>query len=269
MTNVIDPYDALEESMPAIQKAIELDPLSSDAWLVHGAINFYLKWDFEKARKSYEKSMELNSWGEAPIYQCICAYTEFLITTGDFIAVNNLFENINRIDPAFFQKYDYKSLVHILNNEPEMALKTFEERLPYSEPNDWYLFGSYGVVLYMTGNYDKALENFLKAIELKEERDWYTLSFLGMSYIHMGMEHEAYEILEELLDQDKEGTIGLKTYIAMLYNEMGDEEKIFNYLDKAYKAHEPILLWNLPIHFRNLKGNARYQALMQDIGFEV
>jgi len=23
--------------------------------------------------------MELNSWGEAPIYQCICAYVEFLL----------------------------------------------------------------------------------------------------------------------------------------------------------------------------------------------
>jgi TolB-like protein/Flp pilus assembly protein TadD len=262
-------FEAVGFALPAIQKAVALDPQSSDAWLVYGAINFYLQWDFDAARVHYEKSMELNSWGEAPIYQCICAYTEFLMVMGQYDKIREMSKNIRRIDPAYFLNFAYESILHSINNEPEQALASFEKTWAYADNNNSTSLANYGTILFLTGRFEQASLNFEKAISLNEEDSWITRTWLGMSYLHTGNETEALEILEELLEMDDQGVFGMKSNLALLYYEMGNEEQTFKYLKEAMDSREPNLLFYISIYFRNLKGNQQYQTLMQEIGLEV
>ncbi len=133
----MDPKKAFANALPAVKNAVKYDSLSSDAYLVYGSVNFFLDYNFEEARINFEKSMELNSWGESPIHQCICAYVEFLLSNGDIEEIWKLFDNIHRIDPNLFFMFNYESYLHILNDDMESAIIAFEKRLPYSDTLDW------------------------------------------------------------------------------------------------------------------------------------
>ena len=268
-TSKIHPAKALEKALPAIKKAVELDPLSSDAYLVYGSINFYLEWNFDEAKMNFEKSMELNSWGEAPIYQCLCAYVEFLLINDKFEETKHLFETINRIDPAFFLAFEYESLLLLNNNEKNLALKTFKKQLEYSDPENWYTYTSYGEILYLTGNYDEAIIQLNKGLSFSNDRGKYLISLLALAHFQSGDREVAMNILEELLLRKKSGEYGVNAFIALLYNEFGDEEKTFEYLEQAYEAHEFFLLWLKIIHFQNLREHPKYLGLLRKIGFEV
>lgn len=269
LSSLFDPKEALNQALPLARKSVDLDSLSSDAFLVLGSVNFYLEWDFVEAKKNFEQSMELNSWGEAPIYQCICAYVEFLIANNHIEETWSLFKNINKIDPAFFQVFDYESLLHIANNNYDIALDTFEKRLEFSELEDWNLYKSYGTTLYLTNNYQEAALKLEKALSMRKERDAYILTYLSLTYLHLNRQKESMKILNELKARSTKGEYGMNILIALIYNELGDEMKTFEYLEKAYNSHDNLLTWVNVNHFKNLKDDPRYLELLRKIGFEV
>jgi tetratricopeptide (TPR) repeat protein len=213
--------------------------------------------------------MELNSWGEAPIFQCVCAYVEFLIANGYIEETWTLFKKINKIDPAFFMVFEYKSLLYQLNGETDKALEIVKNRSSYSSQEDWMNYASYGSAYYMAEVYDTATFYFEKALALDLDRDVKLLAWLSLSYYKTGKKQESQLILDELLLRNINNEIRLNTPIALIYNVMGNDSLALEWLEKAFEAREPYLLWVKIMFFKNLHDHPRYQELMRKIGFET
>ena len=51
---VMSTREALKLALPAAQKAVKYDSLSSDAYIMNASVNYYLEWNFEQAEKKQE-----------------------------------------------------------------------------------------------------------------------------------------------------------------------------------------------------------------------
>ncbi|MCK5372174.1 MAG: tetratricopeptide repeat protein, partial [Cyclobacteriaceae bacterium] len=263
---VMSTREALKLALPAAQKAVKYDSLSSDAYIMNASVNYYLEWNFEQAEKNFYKSLDLNSWGEAPIYQCYCTIMEFLLTNNRIDEAQELIDRIIRTEPTYYRAFAMEGLIFLSENDYKKALELIERQMHYID--SWMMYLLYGIVYHNMTDYETAIEKFEIGLSMANGRPPKLLTRLAMSYYRMERFEEAFEILDELLARYEKGEYGLGIPIALIYNEMEDEENTFKWLDIIYENRESNFLYLSFVDFRNLRDNPRYIALMRNIGFD-
>ncbi len=262
--------EALKLALPAAEKAVEFDSLSSDAWFVLGVVKYYLEWNFLAAEKYFLKSMELKSWGDAPIYGCFCTYAEYLLSNEREDEVRILLERITKIDPLNIEILGIESWIYSIHDEHEKALELFEEFL--LRANRPLIYMGVGMQYHLMGDYEKAIQYYESGLSRISRSDLGAakiLARLAMSYYRLERIEETFEILDELIERHENGEYGLAIPIALIFNEMEDEENTFKWLDIVYEQRESNFLYLRILDFKNLRDHPRYIALMRKIGFDI
>ena len=208
----------------------------------------------------------MNSWGEAPIYQCYCTIMEFLLTNNRIDEAQELIDRIIRTEPTYYRAFAMEGLIFLSENDYKKALELIERQMHYID--SWMMYLLYGIVYHNMTDYETAIEKFEIGLSMANGRPPKLLTRLAMSYYRMERFEEAFEILDELLARYEKGEYGLGIPIALIYNEMEDEENTFKWLDIIYENRESNFLYLSFVDFRNLRDNPRYIALMRNIGFD-
>ena len=265
---VISTKEALNKALPAAQMAIKYDSLSSDAYIILAAIYHNLKWDFEKAEVSFMKSLEINDWGEAPIYQCYCIIVEYFVTMHRLQEANDIIRKTVDNKTANFSEYSYLGIMQLGQGNYEEAARLVEKQIHYITPS-WLIYSLLGIMYHYAGEFETAIQKLEIGFDMTDKRPGKLLSRLAMAYYQMEQNEKAFEILGELLDRHKQGEYGLAYPIALIYNEMGDEENTFKWLNIHYENREAYLLYIGYIDFPNLRNHPRFIDLLNKIGFDV
>lgn len=258
------PQESMPKAKEAAQKAVELDPLSSEAYTSLGWIKFRFDWDWPGAEAAFKKAVELNPKNA----QAHHWFGEFLYA---------------------MRRYE----------DSVSELRIAAELEPFSAEIRW----NYGKNLFMAGKYEESLIELNKVREVNDS-DWRTFTFIYLSSKKLGRTKEAYEALkrsrelqesyssEELAEVDriyaekgldaahkkfaefrlvKAEKNGSNSYTrATAYLESGDKQRALDLLEEAYKekfgAMVNIYAQDL---FSVLREEPRYKELVRKMNFPV
>ncbi|HXO93669.1 MAG TPA: tetratricopeptide repeat protein, partial [Candidatus Acidoferrum sp.] len=113
--------------------------------------------------------------------------------------------------------------------------------------------------------FEDAIDEFRKAISLSQGSPLMKAA-LGHAYAQAQKTYEANKILDELSELSKHEYVS-PLEIAEIYVALGNNEKAFQSLEKAYADRSfHLVTLNVSPHFKALKSNGRFQALVQRIG---
>jgi len=250
-------YVTVAEGIPKIYsnnlKALTLDPDYPEGQYINALMSMQGEWNWEKSSAAFKKSIASN-----PNHALSHAYYGHLL--------------------MFRRRFDE-------------AIKELETAISL-DPYNGLVYGLYSVVLWHYGDLEGAMEMSAKADELNPlgnknglrrvqesasfmdgdlDRSMELLEFLyGDIISDFGRVASTYETKDyqsamiELAEQLKEQSHLQSLIIAWFYNRAGMEKETIDWLERGYEMHDPDMPYAfLPLEFRNLISNSRYQALAE------
>ena len=242
-----------EKIRAAAHRALELDDTLGQAH-TDMACYYTLEYDLQAAEREHTRANELSpNYPTAHLWygyllQALGRQEENLAERKRAQELDPLNLSINNgIANAIFHLGHYK--------EAEEQLQKTLELNPDYEP----AHSSLGGVYFQQGRYREAIAEFQKG----HDRD--DLAFV---YAVSGKKPEAHKELAELLKAQAKHDYGSACSIALIYVGLGDKDKAIEWLEKAYRQHEPSLLF-IKVDQRfisNLGSDPRFQGLLKRVG---
>jgi len=268
VTGIKHPQKAYQDAKKYALKAIEMDNTLAEAHSIMGLVKMFSEWDWEGAKRSLTRALELNP-GVAYIHYNYSLYLR---------AIGNIEQCVDETETAL--SLDPLSL--IINNElgenyvfaeryndaKSQFLKTLE-----LDPNFRSALWSLGYTHIYLNDYEKALEIFLSA-QLKTKGDSIGLKGqapLGVLYAIMGKFEEAEKCLKILNERENLNPgVSFNFDYIMIYKALKDYDKVFYYLEKAFnEKNGGILFIGKHPAWRDVQSDPRFKDLMQKVGLNL
>ncbi|GMR15270.1 MAG: hypothetical protein BMS9Abin30_0895 [Gammaproteobacteria bacterium] len=253
--------EILAEANQAVERAIELDSDSADAWASFAGVRYYLNFDLAAAELASKRALSLH-----PSHlRALVHYSWQLGEAGHFDAALEQAQKAVALDPLSAVVRTTSAQAYYLNRDFDTALVKWERILEMdrSDPS----FNFYVAWVYeQKGDYEKAIALHKRAIELSSRAPLY-VSGLGHAYGLAGRSNEAQLILDELLGREAEG-LAKPYHVAMVYIGLGDNEQAVDWLEKAFAARNSQMLYiKQGAQFDPLRNNPRFVSLIERMGW--
>ena len=229
---------------PILEKSMNLDPNSSDAYLVRGGVNLLVKNKIRDAHKDVEKALEINSWPRVPTNGCICVAISTYVSMGNVEKARKMTALAKDVDPDnLFVFWDPGSIMMLEGNYNE-AQKLFQQAV---DQLDIPFFNSYlGMSIYHKGEYNKALETLEKAYIRSENRPIaLNVAYLSNVHFKLGDMAQSDHYLNELKERESNGEHHINQYISVVYAGRNDVQQALNYLEIATNKNEQGMAVNI------------------------
>lgn len=186
------PDEAFAKARKYAERAIELNPLLCEPYIILGVISFYGEWNFRKAQEYLYKAI-----GNHPNNAEARKNLSMVLFADN--CIDEAKEQIllaMQIDPISVQNKMYYAALLLHTNKIEEALEIYETLLN-NNPTFGPLITNYALVLALVDRNDEALELLLN-IPPNESGVHPELGLLGYVYARMGNHERATEIVEVL-----------------------------------------------------------------------
>ena len=259
--NFAAPHEAMPKAKESAIKALSLDNTVAEAHasLAHVLMNY--DWDWPTAEKEFKRSIELK-----PDYATAHQWYAIHYLT----ATNRLEESIQEmkkaleLEPASLVMNTFMGATFYYAGRYDEAINQCR-RTVEMDPNFGVAHWHLGLAYEQKQLFDDAIEEFRKAISLSQGSPLMKAA-LGHAYAKAQKTDEANKILDELSELSKHEYVS-PLGIAEIYVALGNNEKAFESLEKAYADHSfHLVTLNVSPHFKALRSNGRFQALVQRIG---
>ncbi len=254
--------EAWPKAKQAALKALEIDDKSAEAHAQLGLILVMYDWDWERAEKEFKLALELNE----NISIVYIWYSGLMQYAGWHDEAISTLKKAEKLDPL--------SMLYMIN----LAIRYYGAEL-YDQaiaqchkildmnPNYPAAFQYLGLIYNAQDMFDEAALNFEKFVGIFGGMITEGLPMLGFVYGRAGREAEAREILQRLQAESQQMYIP-PFYFAWVHTGLGEKDKAFEWLEKAYKEHDPRLLWYLrdPM-LKSLRSDPRHADLVRRVGY--
>jgi serine/threonine-protein kinase len=258
---LVHPRDVMEKCRSCAQRALQIDPTLAEAHLSLAFTKAVFESKWAEAESHYRRALELNPGYAGAHYFFAC----------DFLA------QLGRLDEAFFHirkavDLDPLSLVTgyhlvtllIIARQYDQAIAKCRRMLDI-DPGYYKSYMGLGRAYTQKGMYEAALEVFLQARTLSGGLP-YVSAVLAHTYALAGQRAEAEHLRNELARISKWRYVQ-STSFALIAIGLGEFDRAFELLQKAADAREgPVLLLGVYPTYDCLRGDPRYQALLERIG---
>ncbi len=250
---------------PLMDKAMELDPASSDNYVIRAFLKLYLQNKIQDAKKDIDRAFTINSWPNIPINYCLCTAVSTYIAAKDLEKAKEVIKMAKNIDPGHVL-YDW-DLGNIAMKEGNY-LQAQEHYHTSVRKADFHFFNTFlGWSYYYNDQYEEALTYLNKAYDNSTLAPRFTVSTLSNTYLKMGDEEKSDTYLQELLDRGAAGEHHLSLYIASVYLERGNIDRTLYYLEKGVDNSDfgfAVFLSLMP-KFNTLENEPRFQEVLRRI----
>ncbi|MCK4345277.1 MAG: hypothetical protein KAX05_08320 [Bacteroidales bacterium] len=250
------------DALPFFEKALEIDQNNAVAHYGMAQINDWIKWDYIKAEKEFNKAIELEP-NNLILYP---ALVEF------FLKMHRLEDALLYIKKS--QETDitnnFLSMIqsHILSGNKKEAYNSISlassvERVhPFVGENYIWLEEYDSAKLYL----ESAIQS--KAPEILIPR---FQACLALAYYKTKNYQQAQTIIKQLKDLSDETSAGSPAYFTgWYYSGIGEADSAFYWLEKAYENRSPEMPWlKVDPVFNNLKEDDRYWNLYERTGHKA
>jgi TolB-like protein/DNA-binding winged helix-turn-helix (wHTH) protein/thioredoxin-like negative regulator of GroEL len=248
-------------SKRAAEKALELDPSSSQAWETLASFKLYYSWDWAGAEEDFRQALELNpnnANAHDGLSQVLYAEGRVDAAWDESQIAQELDPNQNRLSLGLNFRREYDRQIELL------------QRWVEHHPDDGDAYGDlYGAYVLM-GKPREAIEALERAVTLFGFRD--DAARIRRAYGISGYEAaiRVYAKTLERLDATKQTF--LPGYTAEAYATVGDKDRAFYWLEQAYvhrdlDGREPGLLFiKVDPMLDSLRSDPRFKNLLRRVG---
>lgn len=254
------------EGMPkgkqAAQRAIQLDPMLTDAYVAMGYAQMLYDWDWTNAETNLKRALELSPHSSL----ALDGYVAFLVLKGRFdeaVAVANKAIELDPLSPAL---HDDLGWTYWTRGQFERAIPHFRKALEL----DRNFYGSslhLGFSYLFTGKTNEALAEFERLAQLLPDspRDQ---AVLGYAYGFTGRRAEAMQVLADLDQLARKRYVSFCTW-AFVCLVLGQKDAALDWLAKACEERDgwlPIVM--VEPMLAPLRNEPRFQALLKKVGLD-
>jgi tetratricopeptide (TPR) repeat protein len=242
-----------------VLKALELDDTLSEVHYNLAILRFYFEWAWAGAEIEFRLAIEINP-NNANIH---LIYSSFLDMMGRPEEAKAEIERALELDPInYFAQCVYG--LHLFNwCQYDEAIACFRDTLR-TEPNFPLAHEGLWVALHQKQMDEEALVESKKYFDVLGDRD--VSKALEGGYAQTGYPGAMSLAAEKLAERSKQSYVQ-STQIARLYDHAGEKDKALEWLEKAYKEHEPSLV-DLNVWPQGaLRDDPRFQSLLRRLKF--
>lgn len=244
-------------------KAIELNPISAEAYFKRGKANKYFKYhqeainDFVKAADLDSKYINIlsevgnDSYQEKDYLTALLYYNKAIELQQDkydlYYSRAIIFQSRNQSEKAledlniaiklnskYAEAYNYRGYIYYIKKDYEKAAVEYNKAIEIN-PNIYYFYYYLGLIYDKKKSYDKSIIEYNKAIKLKSNY-FYAYVSRGTAYLNLDENEKALNDFKKAIELDKKSYESLTYYgLSLIYT--GDQKEALNVLDKAIKLN--------------------------------
>jgi TolB-like protein len=247
----------IPKAREAALKAISLDSNSANGYATLGSIQLYFDWDWDSARSSLLKALELdpNKIGVRH------AYADYLMVMGD------LEESLKQVEIG--RLYDpFSPVARLVLDGHRIFARQYDEVIEEArsdiakDPDAAKGLTFYREALWYTGKYQEALDEYRRTWGRNEA----LLRAINSGFSESGYSGAIRSLADALVERDPE--FKDKVALAILFARAGEPKLALEMLESAYQDREPqILHINANPAFDEIRTNPAFQDLLDRIGF--
>ncbi|MDH3578570.1 MAG: hypothetical protein OEO71_12230 [Gammaproteobacteria bacterium] len=251
-------HGAFPKAKAAAQKALSLDEYSGAGWAALGEAEMYYDWDWDKARASQLKALQLSP----SLDQMYAHYAYLLLLYGDVDEAISMAEKARDLSPLDPLWAGFAAWIYMLEARWEDAHQAIEECLSYSPGFSFCLYTE-AQSLTAQGKVAEALE----VLENGDQNDPFVLWALAPTYALAERREDALNIAQ---GWEAQPTTRNLMHLSFTHSALGDMDKALGYLEQSLEARTDWLPW---IVFDNayggvvepMRGHPRYQAVVDQM----
>lgn len=243
-------------------KAMMLEPDNSECNISIGLIYLFVDWNWEGARRAFEKAMELNP-GAGGGYQ---TYSYYLIAVGKIKEAIQALEKAAKLDPLSLPIGTHLANGYLAEEKYDEAISHVNKMLEL-DPTFRNAIELKGWAYFLKGECEIAI-SLLKQYQSLTGDEQKGLTLLAYVYSKCGFTDKTLELLEILYKRVKDNpNSSFNIDLAVIYNGLGDYDKAFEYLNKAVEERSGavIFLRSSPI-WKDVKNDSRFQGILKKAG---
>ncbi len=251
----VSPNTAIAEARPSIERALEIDPMLSEAHMVAGLIACTYDWDWREGERRFKRAIELDARLALTRFRYAVVYLSPLGQHDQAIAEMKLameLEPLSVIQGAVFAAV----LMYARRFEEalEQARKTYELDPNHIAARHW---------IFHTLNSNGKYAESLALIESFGASGSVTLAQTGYAYAKSGQQQKAEDIIARSASPEKARYM-TNYWNAVTWAALGKRDEAFAELEKAYCEHD----WFLPLlrsdpFMDSLRDDARLTDLLK------
>jgi TolB-like protein/DNA-binding winged helix-turn-helix (wHTH) protein/Flp pilus assembly protein TadD len=270
--NIMGTYSAdqsLPEAKDAAVKALALDPSLAEAHAALGMEKSHYEFDFPGAQKEFLKAIELNPNS---------AYAHLFYSNCYLMPVGRISEAISEnkkaldLDPLSLPINNFMAMTYMFAGDYEKAYQQFQHTIAM-DPTFPLAHEYLAYFLIVSGRYEEGIVEKEKAELLSGSSpasaaaEAATMRQALKKRGEKGFWQEKLARVENQLKRSKGRPISPGN-IASLYALAGDKDKAFEWLDRAYKERDGMVITLLKRDpsFKNLRDDPRFAQLLQRMG---
>ena len=256
------PGDWYTLSQEAALKALEMDPMLSEAHTVLGELEQDRHFNLAGAEEHFKRAIELD-----PFYPTVHQwYSTTLYYLGRFSEALSEAKRAHELDPlSLIINMNLGDALYTMRRY-ESAIDQYQNTLALDENFPWAHQGL-AIVYQVQRRFDESLAEIEKTKNLGGDLP-YTHAFTGLIYAQSGRRSDASLVLEDLLKRVQQGS-PVAYGIALIYYELGEKDKAFEWFEKSYRDRE---VWLLALGtdplWDDLRSDPRFAQLLKKMGLK-
>jgi len=243
-------------------KASELDPGDPVCISSIGLVHLFVEWDWEGARKSFEKTLELSPGVGTAYY----TYSLYLSVTGRNEEAIRAIEKASKLDPLSLPIGTWLATCYYVVGRIDDGINQLNKVLEM-DPVFRNALELKGMGYFVKGEYDAAI-SILKEYQLLSGADNKAISALGYVYARCGCSDKSLEIIDLLKKREKnEPDSSFNIDFAFVYTGLREYDKAFYYLEKAVEERSGAAVFlRASLIWADLKDDPRFAKILQKVG---
>lgn len=253
------------QAFPYINKAIELEPNTSEPYLVRGGLRLFHDNDIRGAKSDIDHAISLNTWPNIPIDFCICTAVSTYIALEDAEQAMEIAELATEIDPGnALLEFDLGN-IHMISGEFEKAIAQY--KLLFEKTGLPTMGQLTGFAYYHSQKYIEALHYLDLAASGQEKQPGILTAYLSATHFQQGNQLESDAYKSELEDRLAAGENHLNWSLAIVHMARNEEEKALDYLEESVKESENGLAFftSLDPIFEPLTNHPRFREIRRQM----
>ena len=260
--------EAISNITPLIERALVLDPNSSDTYLVRASFNLYNKNKVADAVRDVEKAIKLKSWPTVPTNFCTCIITTTYVASKNSIEARGSMRLSQEVDPNNVLLSWDKGNVHMIDGQYDIASEFYLQAV--DQIDNAYFNTFLGWSYFHDKDFGEAVKVLKYAYNIDELPLAMTTAYLSITYYALGDLKESNYYLSELINRQSAGENHLNLYLAMIYASRNDTQRALQSLEKAFDKNENglAIMTSLDPVFQTIASENRFLALRKKMQFE-
>lgn len=255
-------HESFSRAKIAVNTAIKIDKTCGDAHSSLGWIALMYDWDWQKAKLSLERAIDLNPPNLSYTY---FAFAWYWVVAGNLDKAIDMMQAAVTLDPHSQVLNNQLGNIYRLSGQFERAVEQHKKTLELA-PGFVIALSDLAEDYLSMSMYPEAIASVEKAMSLAG-RIPLLIATIGRAYAVSGRKDEAEILLQELQDKGKSEYV-LPMYFAALCGDLGNIDEAFRWLEKVYQErHYGMFLLRVPSMWEPLRLDPRFDDLLERMNF--